>query len=111
MHTHRGVVDERLINHFEVVGASRLRVHDGSLLEATDEDWDRSFAINVRAMARMSEAFLPGMIAAGGGSIINMSSLNDSRWENPHLRREKFKIYEWSIQIARALFSGYFTQQ
>ena len=50
-------------------------VHDGTLLETTDEDWDRSFAINIRGMARMAEAFLPGMIAAGGGSIINMASV------------------------------------
>lgn len=53
-------------------------VHDGTLLEATDEDWDRSFAINIRGMARMAEAFLPGMIAAGGGSIINMASVVSS---------------------------------
>lgn len=53
-------------------------VHDGTLLDATDEDWDRSFAINIRGMARMAEAFLPGMIAAGGGSIINMASVVSS---------------------------------
>ena len=50
-------------------------VHDGTLLEASDADWDRSFAINIRGMARMTEAVLPGMIAKGGGSIINMASV------------------------------------
>ncbi|MBF9059575.1 SDR family oxidoreductase [Rhodobacterales bacterium HKCCSP123] len=50
-------------------------VHDGTLLEATDADWDRSFAINIRGMARMTEAFLPRMIENGGGSIINMASV------------------------------------
>lgn len=53
-------------------------VHDGTLLEATDADWDRSFAVNIRGMARMTEAFLPGMIGAGGGSIINMASVVSS---------------------------------
>lgn len=50
-------------------------VHDGTLLEASDDDWDRSFAINIRGMARMTEAFLPRMIENGGGSIINMASV------------------------------------
>jgi 2-keto-3-deoxy-L-fuconate dehydrogenase len=50
-------------------------VHDGTLLEARDDDWDRSFAINIRGMARMTEAFLPRMIENGGGSIINMASV------------------------------------
>jgi 2-keto-3-deoxy-L-fuconate dehydrogenase len=50
-------------------------VHDGTLLEASDHDWDRSFAINIRGMARMTEAFLPRMIENGGGSIINMASV------------------------------------
>lgn len=53
-------------------------VHDGSLLEADDKAWDRSFAINVRAMARMIEAFLPAMIDNGGGSIINMATVASS---------------------------------
>ena len=37
--------------------------------------WDRSFAINIRGMARMTQAFLPRMIENGGGSIINMASV------------------------------------
>jgi 2-keto-3-deoxy-L-fuconate dehydrogenase len=50
-------------------------VHDGTLLEADDAAWERSFAINVRAMARMIEAFLPAMIENGGGSVINMATV------------------------------------
>jgi 2-keto-3-deoxy-L-fuconate dehydrogenase len=53
-------------------------VHDGTLLEATDADWERSFAVNIRGMARMTETFLPGMIGNGGGSIINMASVVSS---------------------------------
>lgn len=50
-------------------------VHDGTIFKADDAAWDRTFAINVRGTARMIEAFLPGMIENGGGSIINMASV------------------------------------
>lgn len=53
-------------------------VHDGSVLDADDAAWELSFAINVRAMGRMIEAFLPAMISNGGGSIINMSTVASS---------------------------------
>ncbi len=49
-------------------------VHQGSILDATEEEWDFAFALNVRSMFRTIRAFLPGMLAAGGGSVINMSS-------------------------------------
>ncbi len=53
-------------------------VHQGSILECSDEDWDRSFAINVRSMFTTIRAALPGMLAAGQGSIINMASVCSS---------------------------------
>lgn len=49
-------------------------VHQGTILDCPDEAWDRSFAINVRSMYLMIRAFLPAMLAKGGGSIINMAS-------------------------------------
>jgi len=49
-------------------------VHAGTVLEATDEDWDFAFNLNCRAMFHTMQAVLPGMIERGGGSIINMSS-------------------------------------
>lgn len=49
-------------------------VHHGSVLEATDDDWDFAFDLNVRAMWRTIQAALPGMLERGTGSIINMSS-------------------------------------
>ena len=53
-------------------------VHHGTLLEASDVEWDFAFDLNVRAMVRVARAFLPAMIDGGGGAIINMSSVASS---------------------------------
>jgi len=49
-------------------------VHHGSILDCSERDWDFSFDLNVKSMYRLCRAFLPGMLKAGKGSIINMSS-------------------------------------
>ena len=49
-------------------------VHHGSVLDCTDADWDFSFDLNVKSMHRTIRAFLPGMLARGTGSIVNVSS-------------------------------------
>jgi len=53
-------------------------VHHGSILECGESDWDFSFDINVKSMFFTIRAFLPAMLDAGGGSIINMSSVASS---------------------------------
>ncbi len=53
-------------------------VHHGSVLDVEEKDWDFSFDLNVKSMYRTIRAFLPGMLAAGNGSIINMSSVASS---------------------------------
>lgn len=53
-------------------------VHQGTILDATDEQWDFAFSLNVRSMFHTIRAFLPGMLATGHGSIINMSSAASS---------------------------------
>jgi 2-dehydro-3-deoxy-L-fuconate 4-dehydrogenase len=53
-------------------------VHTGTILECDEDDWDLSFSINAKGMYRMIRAFLPAMLANGGGSIINMSSVASS---------------------------------
>ena len=53
-------------------------VHAGTILECDDDAWDRSFTINAKAMFHTIRAFMPGMIAKGGGSIVNMSSIASS---------------------------------
>ncbi|MFZ9020403.1 MAG: SDR family oxidoreductase [Paracoccaceae bacterium] len=49
-------------------------VHSGTILEASDDDWDFAFDLNVRSMFRTIRIALPGMLERGSGSIINMSS-------------------------------------
>jgi 2-keto-3-deoxy-L-fuconate dehydrogenase len=49
-------------------------VHSGSVLDCSDDDWDFAFDLNVRSMFRTIRAALPGMLARGAGSIVNMSS-------------------------------------
>ena len=53
-------------------------VHNGTILEAEDKDLDFSFDLNVKAHFRMIKAFLPGMLAKGKGTIINMASVCSS---------------------------------
>ena len=53
-------------------------VHQGTVLEASEAEWDFAFDLNVRSMFRMVRAFLPGMIGKGGGSIVNMASVASS---------------------------------
>jgi 2-keto-3-deoxy-L-fuconate dehydrogenase len=58
-------------------------VVNGSVIECTEADWDRSFDINVKSMYRMCQAFLPGMLAHAKAhgtsvSIINMASMASS---------------------------------
>jgi 2-keto-3-deoxy-L-fuconate dehydrogenase len=49
-------------------------VHHGTILDCSDEDFDFSFDLNVKSMHRTIRAFLPSMLAAGRGAIVNISS-------------------------------------
>jgi 2-keto-3-deoxy-L-fuconate dehydrogenase len=53
-------------------------VHHGTVLDCSEEDWDFSFDLNVKSMHRTIKAFLPGMLAKGGGSIVNVASTASS---------------------------------
>ncbi len=53
-------------------------VHHGSVLDCTEAEWDFGFDLNVKAAFRMIRAFLPAMLSAGGGSIVNMASVASS---------------------------------
>jgi 2-keto-3-deoxy-L-fuconate dehydrogenase len=53
-------------------------VHAGTVLDCTEDEWTFAFDLNVRSMFRLIKAFLPGMLAKGNGSIINMASAASS---------------------------------
>lgn len=60
---------------FNVVGISGRRFGDGPIHECTEEGWDVTMDVNVRSMFLMCRAAIPALRVAGGGSIINMSSV------------------------------------
>jgi 2-keto-3-deoxy-L-fuconate dehydrogenase len=53
-------------------------VHHGNILECSEKDWDFSFDLNLKSMYHACRAFLPNMLKAGKGNIINMSSAASS---------------------------------
>ena len=53
-------------------------VHQGTLLEAKEDEWALAFDLNVRSMFRTMQAFVPGMVARGSGVILNMASVSSS---------------------------------
>jgi 2-keto-3-deoxy-L-fuconate dehydrogenase len=53
-------------------------VHNGTILDCSEQDWRSGFEINVHSMFHLIQTFLPAMLEGGGGSIINMSSVASS---------------------------------
>lgn len=53
-------------------------VHNGTILECSEEDWAKSFDQNVNSIFHTIRAVLPGMIKRGRGSIINVASVISS---------------------------------
>lgn len=49
-------------------------VHAGTILDATEEEWDFAFDLNVKSQFRVMKAAIPGMRERGGGSIVNIGS-------------------------------------
>lgn len=53
-------------------------VHQGTIEDATEDEWSFGFDLNCRSMFRTMKAFLPGMVARGGGVILNMASVSSN---------------------------------
>jgi len=75
------VLSDKAVNGFaEKVGTIDILVnaagfvHHGTVLECDDKDWDFSMNLNVKSMHRTIKAFVPGMLAKGHGSIVNIAS-------------------------------------
>jgi 2-keto-3-deoxy-L-fuconate dehydrogenase len=72
--------DKAVANFAEKVGSIDILVnaagfvHHGTVMECDNSAWDFSFDINVKSMHRMLRAFIPGMLARGSGSIVNIAS-------------------------------------
>jgi 2-keto-3-deoxy-L-fuconate dehydrogenase len=84
-------------------------VHQGTLLDATEAEWSLAFELNCRSMFRTMQAFLPGMLARGRGSILNMASVASSMKGVPN----RF-IYSASkaavVGMTRSVATDYVTQ-
>jgi len=53
-------------------------VHQGTIEQATEDEWSFGFELNCRSMFRTMKAFLPGMVERGGGVMLNMASVASS---------------------------------
>jgi len=81
---HLDVLDRAAV--FALMASSQLEilincagiVPVGSILETSDPDWELAFDLNVRSQFWAIQAVLPGMLARGGGSIVNVSSVASS---------------------------------
>ena len=72
--------DKAVANFAEKIGSIDILVnsagfvHHGSVMECDSAAWDFSFDLNVKSMHRMLRAFIPGMLAQGKGSVVNIAS-------------------------------------
>ena len=83
-------------------------VHHGTILDCSDEDWDFSFDLNVKSMHRTIKAFLPAMLAGGGGSIVNISSCAALR---PPANRYVYSASKAAVSLlTRAVALDFITQ-
>jgi len=83
-------------------------VHHVTILDCSEEDWDFSFDINVKSMHRTIRAFLPAMLAGGGGSIVNISSCAALR---PPANRYVYSASKAAVSLlTRSIASDFITQ-
>ena len=57
-----------------LLNCAGLELH-GSVVEMPEDDWDRVMAVNLKAIFLLSKHVIPLMVAAGGGSVVNVSSV------------------------------------
>ena len=64
--------------HFDIIVNAAGFVHAGSILDCDEGDWARSLELNMTSIYRIIRAWLPNMVATGGGSIVNIASVASS---------------------------------
>ena len=64
------------------------------LTEVAVDEWDEVFAVNVRGVFLMCRAFLPAMVARGGGDIVNIASVSGKR---PLARRTPYTASKMAV--------------
>ena len=72
-----------VLGRIDVLVNNAAVMPDGPILAVTEEEWDRTFAVNVRAVFFASQAAGRHMAEHGGGAIVNLSSANAVRSESP----------------------------
>jgi NAD(P)-dependent dehydrogenase (short-subunit alcohol dehydrogenase family) len=77
-----------LVNNAGIAGPVR------ELVDVEPAEWDEVFAVNVRGVYLMCRAFLPAMIARGGGDVINMASVSGKR---PLARRTPYTASKMAV--------------
>ncbi len=70
------VVDSTIERHGRIDGlVNNAAIHpSGTILDTTEEVWDRVLAVNLKGMFLTAQAVVPHMIAQGGGAIVNIAS-------------------------------------
>lgn len=62
-----------------LVNNAATNPHFGTLLEAEDSQWQKTIEVNIMGNVWLTQAAVPHMRQAGGGSIINIASVNGIR--------------------------------
>lgn len=77
---HKGAIDKLIagLPALDVLFNCAGFVHSGTVLQASDEEWNFALNLNVRSQLWTIQAALPRMLEAGRGSIINMASVCSS---------------------------------
>ncbi len=78
----------------------------GSIANTSEEEWDSAVSLNLKAMMLASKYAIPAMIASGGGSIVNISSISGIRPRGGNALYSTFKGAVIPLTLAMAVDHG-----